>query len=205
MVSPVAAPAHPDRTGMTDSQQAHFAELTRRVAADRDPTAFAELFDHFAPRINAFLMRQGTPNGLAEEIAQDTMIVLWNKAHLFDPSKSSASTWLFRVARNRRIDLIRRDKSDRIDPNDPIFHPSPMEAPDEEMDAVSRDERVREAMKTLRPEQFELIRQAFFQGLSHSEIAEQSGLPLGTVKSRIRLAFKKLRDALEADPKVDVG
>jgi RNA polymerase sigma factor (sigma-70 family) len=173
------------------------------VAADRDRAAFATLFDYFAPRINAYLMRQGTPNGLAEEIAQDTMIVLWNKAALFDPAKSSVSTWLFRVARNRRIDLIRRDKSDRIDPNDPIFHPSPMETPGEEMEAMTRDERVREAMKLLKPEQLELIRQAFFDGLSHSEIAEKSGLPLGTVKSRIRLAFKKLRDALEADPLVD--
>jgi RNA polymerase sigma factor (sigma-70 family) len=188
---------------MIESQHAIFADLTRRVAEERDREAFARLFDHFAPRINAYLMRQGAPNGLAEEIAQDTMIVLWNKAHLFDSSKSSVSTWLFRVARNRRIDLIRRDKSDRIDPNDPIFHPSPMEAPDEEMDAASRDERVREAMKALRPEQLDLIRKAFFEGLSHSEIAERSGLPLGTVKSRIRLAFKKLRDALEADPKVD--
>jgi DNA-directed RNA polymerase specialized sigma24 family protein len=168
---------------MIESQHVIFADLTRRVAEERDREAFARLFDHFAPRINAYLMRQGAPNGLAEEIAQDTMIVLWNKAHLFDSSKSSVSTWLFRVARNRRIDLIRRDKSDRIDPNDPIFHPSPMEA--------------------LRPEQLDLIRKAFFEGLSHSEIAERSGLPLGTVKSRIRLAFKKLRDALEADPKVD--
>jgi RNA polymerase sigma factor (sigma-70 family) len=188
---------------MTDNQHALFADLARRVAEERDRAAFAKLFDHFAPRINAWLMRQGAPNGLAEEIAQDTMIVLWNKAHLFDPAKSSVSTWLFRVARNRRIDLIRRDKSDRIDPNDPIFHPSPMEAPDQEMDASARDERVRAALTTLRPEQMDLIKQAFFDGLSHSEIAERTGLPLGTVKSRIRLAFKKLRDALEADPKVD--
>jgi RNA polymerase sigma factor (sigma-70 family) len=188
---------------MTDNQQAQFAELARRVAADRDRAAFTLLFDHFAPRINAWLKRQGAPSGVAEEIAQDTMIVLWNKAHLFDPAKSSVSTWLFRVARNRRIDLIRRDKSDRIDPNDPIFHPAPAEAPDDEMDASSRDERVREALKALKPEQMTLIRLAFFEGRSHSEIAESSGLPLGTVKSRIRLAFKKLRDQLESDPKVD--
>ena len=188
---------------MNESQAAQFAELARRVAEDRDRAAFAKLFDHFAPRLNAYLMRLGTSNGMAEEIAQDTMIVLWNKAELFDATKASVSTWLFRVARNRRIDLMRRDKSDRIDPNDPIFHPSPHEAADDEMDSVSRDERVREAMKSLRPEQLELINQAFFKNLSHSEIAELSGLPLGTVKSRIRLAFKKLRDALEADPKID--
>jgi RNA polymerase sigma factor (sigma-70 family) len=188
---------------MSETQHAYFAELAHRVASDRDRAAFGTLFDHFAPRLNAYLMRLGAPNGLAEEIAQDAMIVLWNKAHLFDPAKSSVSTWLFRVARNRRIDLIRRDKSDRIDPNDPIFHPSQAEAPDAEMDATVRDAQVRAAMATLRPEQLQLIREAFFDGLSHSEIAEKSGLPLGTVKSRIRLAFKKLREALEADPKVD--
>lgn len=188
---------------MSESQAAQFAELARRVAEDRDRLAFATLFDYFAPRLNAYLMRLGTSSGMAEEIAQDTMIVLWNKANLFDSSKSSVSTWLFRVARNRRIDLLRRDKSDRIDPNDPIFHPTANGAADDEMDAATRDERVRQAMKLLRPEQLELIHQAFFKNMSHSEIAEVSGLPLGTVKSRIRLAFKKLRDALEADPKID--
>jgi RNA polymerase sigma factor (sigma-70 family) len=188
---------------MSNTQLDHFNDLARRVADTRDKAAFAKLFDHYAPRINAYLLRLGTPNGLAEEIAQDTMIVLWNKASLFDSSKSSISTWLFRVARNRRIDLMRRDKSDRIDPNDPIFHPSPIGSADDDMDAATRDERVREAMKQLKPDQLDLIRASFFQNMSHSEIAERDGLPLGTVKSRIRLAFKKLRDALEADPRID--
>jgi RNA polymerase sigma factor (sigma-70 family) len=189
---------------MSETQLDQFNAMARRVAEERDKTAFAVLFDHFAPRINAYLIRLGTPNGMAEEIAQDVMIVLWNKAVLFDPSKSSISTWLFRVARNRRIDLMRRDKSDRIDPNDPIFHPSPVGAADEDMDAATRDERVRAAMTQLGADQLELIKASFFQNLSHSEIAERTGLPLGTVKSRIRLAFKKLRDALEADPRIDV-
>lgn len=190
---------------MTENQHALFAELTRRVAETRDRAAFTVLFDHFAPRLKAYLMRQGANAGFAEEIAQDAMIVLWNKAALFDPAKSSVSTWLFRVARNRRIDLLRRDKSDRIDPNDPIFHPAPAEAPDSGLDAATRDARVRAAMARLNPEQLALIKLAFFEEQSHSEIAEQAGLPLGTVKSRIRLAFKKLREALEADPLVDTG
>lgn len=189
--------------GMSESQAEQFAELARLVAEERNRAAFATLFDYFAPRINAYLLRIGASSGLAEEIAQDTMIVLWNKAALFDPAKASVSTWLFRVARNRRIDLLRRDKSDRIDPNDPMFHPAAYDAADDEIDAASRDERVRAAMKSLRPEQLELINQAFFKNFSHSEIAKITGLPLGTVKSRIRLAFKKLRDALEADPKID--
>jgi RNA polymerase sigma factor (sigma-70 family) len=189
---------------MSVTQLDHFNDLARKVADARDRAAFTILFDHFGPRLKSYLIRQGTPNGMAEEITQDTMIVLWNKAALFDPAKSSISTWLFRVARNRRIDLLRRDKSDRIDPNDPIFHPSPSSDADDDMDASQRDERVREAMKQLKGEQLDLIRASFFLNQSHSEIAERTGLPLGTVKSRIRLAFKKLRDALEADPKIDV-
>lgn len=174
------------------------------VAQRRDRQAFAELFDHFAPRINGYLLRLGMNAAQSEDLAQEVMVVLWHKAHLFDPAKSSLSTWLFRVARNRRIDLARRDRSGLIDPEDPIFQPDEVEPADEEVDARVRDERVRAAMEDLPEEQRQLIRSAFFLGLTHSQIAEQTGLPLGTVKSRIRLAFSRLRRALEADPKVDV-
>jgi RNA polymerase sigma-70 factor (ECF subfamily) len=142
-------------------------------------------------------------NGQAEEITQEVMLVLWHKAALFDPAKSSLSTWLFRVARNRRIDLVRRDKSGLLDPDDPILQPEEPEAPDSMLDAERRDERVRAAMQDLPEEQLALVRMAFFLGRSHSEIAEETGLPLGTVKSRIRLAFSRLRKALDQDELVD--
>jgi RNA polymerase sigma factor (sigma-70 family) len=181
-----------------------FASLVERVASARDRTAFIELFDYFAPRINAYLLRLGMKQGMAEDLAQDVMLTLWQKAHLFDPSKSALSTWLFRVARNKRIDFLRRDRSALIDPHDPVFQPSAPEGADVTMDATARDERVRLAMAELPAEQLELIRLAFFDGLSHSEIAERSSLPLGTVKSRIRLAFARLRKVISADEKVDV-
>lgn len=192
MEMPEAVPAH-----------RRYSALVIKVATSRDRAAFTEIFDYYAPRLKAYVMRQGSDAQQAEEIMQDAMIVLWNKAALFDPSKSSVSTWLYRVARNRRIDLLRRDKSDRIDPNDPIFHPSDVEPADTGLDAEQRDERVRAAMAKLSPEQLDLIRQAFFDGKSHSQIAVETDLPLGTVKSRIRLAFKRLREELEADPKID--
>jgi RNA polymerase sigma-70 factor (ECF subfamily) len=188
---------------MTNEQHRHFAELARAVAESRDRAAFAELFDHFAPRINAYLRRLALDPGQAEELTQEVMTVLWRKAALFDPAKSSLGTWLFRVARNRRIDLKRRDKSELLDTDDPIFQPDEPPAPDEALGAEQRDERIRDALRSLPEEQLELVKMAFYVGLSHSQIAEETGLPLGTVKSRIRLAFGRLRQVLELDERID--
>lgn len=187
---------------MSDLPAEH-ARLAALVAQERDKSAFARLFDHFAPRLNAYLQRLGLEGGQAEDLAQEVMAVLWHKAHLFDPSKSSLSTWLFRVARNRRIDLIRRDRSHLLDPHDPAFTPDGPPEVGEELDAQERRARIHLAMGELPEEQLELVQMAFFVGLSHSEIADRTGLPLGTVKSRIRLAFGRLRKVLEADPRVD--
>lgn len=185
-------------------QAQYFSGLIVRVARERDKAAFVELFDHFAPRLKGFLMKQGADEALAEEIAQDVMVTLWRKAELFDPSKSSASTWLYRVARNRRIDRLRRQKTAELDPEEPALQPTPLPDVAEEMDARLRGERVRDALAKLSGEQREVVRMAFFSGLSHSEIAEVTGLPLGTVKSRIRLAFSRLRHLIEADEAVDL-
>lgn len=189
---------------MNAELNARFARLARAVAEERDKAAFAELFDHFAPRIKAYLQRLGLGTAESEEMAQEVMIVLWHKAGLFDASKSTLPTWLFRVARNRRIDLLRRDRSGELDGHDPALKPSAPEPPDETIGAEQRDARIRAAMEKLPSEQLELVRLAFFIGLSHSQIAEETGLPLGTVKSRIRLAFGRLRAVLESDPAVEV-
>lgn len=184
---------------MSDALKEQFAMLAEAVAVRRDQMAFARLFDYFAPRLKSYLQRLGMEPSQAEELTQEVMIVLWHKADLFDPSKSSLATWLFRVARNRRIDALRRDRSGLIDPEDPVLHPSQPEAADDIMEGEERDERVRRAMLDLPDEQAMLVRQAFFLGRSHSQIAENTGLPLGTVKSRIRLAFARLRRTLEAE------
>lgn len=182
----------------------HFNRLVLQVASARDQAAFAALFDHFAPRIKAYLMRLGADSGSAEELTQEAMITLWRKAALFDPSRSSAATWLFRIARNRRIDALRRGRSADLDPEDPELRPAAPEDADEAFDARLREERIRLALAGLPEEQAALVRLAFFSGQSHSQIAEETGLPLGTVKSRIRLAFGRLRKALEADDAIDV-
>lgn len=180
-----------------------FARLVKLVSVSRDRAAFTTLFDYFGPRINGYLQRLGLEAAQAEELAQEVMIVLWHKAHLFDPAKSSLATWLYRIARNRRIDLLRRDKSHLLDPHDPIFVPAEPEPADDGMDSRLRESRVRKAVESLPSEQIELINHAFFLGLTHSEISERMNLPLGTVKSRIRLAFSRLRRELDADPHID--
>ncbi len=181
------------------------AELTLRVARDRDREAFARLFDFFAPRVNAYLRRLGLDAASAEEVCQEVMVVLWHKAALFDPAKSTLSTWMFRIARNRRIDLARRNKSSALDENDPMLQPDPEPLPDSGIDLAKREAGVQAALKVLPPEQYEVIRYAFFLGYAHSQIAEETGLPIGTVKSRIRLAFARLKSVLDQNPAIDGG
>jgi RNA polymerase sigma-70 factor (ECF subfamily) len=184
---------------MNSLAQQH-AALLAAVAERRDREAFAELFDYYAPRINGYLQRLGAERSSAEEMAQDVMVTLWRKAELFDATKSSVATWLYRIARNRRIDAARRNRIDFVDPSDYIFDIADENNADSDslIDAQSRDDVLRRQMSDLPKEQLELVRLAFYEGLSHSEIAEKTGLPLGTVKSRIRLAFTRLRRGLEA-------
>jgi RNA polymerase sigma-70 factor (ECF subfamily) len=182
------------------SNASQHAALVALVAHQRDREAFGQLFDHFAPRIQAHMMRQGSDRAAAEELTQDVMTTLWRKAELFDPEKSSLATWLYRIARNRRIDLLRRERLDLVDDDDSLLSIADMSQPDALglIDAQDREGVLHQAMKDLPSDHLKLVRLAFFDGLSHSEIAEQTGLPLGTVKSRIRLSFTKLRRSLEA-------
>ena len=176
------------------------AALVASVAQRRDRDAFAILFDYYSPRLNAYLLRLGADRTGAEEITQEVMVTLWHKADLFDSTKSSLGTWLYRVARNRRIDIARRDRVDYVDPSEYALDIPDEQTPDADgqIDAQTREDVLRLAMAQLPEEQRVLVRLAFFESLSHSEIAARTGLPLGTVKSRIRLAFSRLRRALEA-------
>ncbi|MEP1441614.1 MAG: sigma-70 family RNA polymerase sigma factor [Hyphomicrobiales bacterium] len=185
-------------------QSKHFAACMEQVAATQDRAAFAEIFHYYAPRVKAYLVKSNCPHAQAEEITQDVMSTVWRKAGLFDRSKSSVSTWLFRIARNQFIDRIRRDKSDRLDPNDPTMFPTTVEFNESEMDVYERDRRIRRCIDELPPEQATLIRLSFFESKPHRQIADELELPLGTVKSRIRLAFTRLRKTLAADERVDV-
>ncbi len=176
-------------------ENSRWTDIIARIRDDADEAAFAEIFDHFAPRVKGFLMKSGASATLAEECAQDVMATLWQKAHLFDPSRASAATWIFTIARNRRIDALR--KARRPEPEDIIWGPE--EAPDQ-ADVLALEQesaQLAEAIAALPAKQKTLIEAAYFSDLSHSEIAEKTGLPLGTIKSRIRLAIDRLRHTMK--------
>lgn len=170
-----------------------WAAVLLRVRDQRDTEAFALLFRHFAPRVKGFLMKSGTPAALAEDCAQDVMAAVWQKAALYDPALASVSTWVFTIARNRRIDLARRV---RPDPEELPWGPEA--EPDQAEVIVARQEaeRLGRALAALPEAQRALIERAYFGEASQTEIAAETGLPLGTIKSRIRLALDRLRRSM---------
>lgn len=160
----------------------------------QDREAFAQLFRHFAPRVKGFLMKSGTAAALAEDCAQDVMATVWRKAHLFDPARASVTTWVYTIARNRRIDIARREA--RPEPEDLPWGPEDEADPADGFALAQESERLGVALAALPEAQRVLIQKAYFGELSHGEIAAETGLPLGTIKSRIRLALDRLRRQL---------
>jgi RNA polymerase sigma-70 factor (ECF subfamily) len=187
----------PDAEPSADLSPAAAADLLQTLAEARDRQAFARLFAHFAPRVKSYLRRLGAGDTLAEELAQEVMLTVWRRAHLFDRRQAGASTWIFTIARNKRIDAIRRDKRPDLDPEDPALVPEAEAPADKLVEAGQKEERLRQAIEILPQEQAALLRMSFFEDKSHSAIAEELDLPLGTVKSRLRLALSRLRSMLE--------
>jgi RNA polymerase sigma factor (sigma-70 family) len=183
-------------------------ELAKAVALKGDRSAFAVLFKHFAPRIKAYLMRSGVVPDLAEELAQETMVNVWRKAASFNSERAQVSTWIFTIARNLRVDQLRRGHDrhagdDRraafgaadVDPLTQAVHDAP--SPEEQLGAVRREAAVRQALRQLAPEQQQILWLSFYDEQSHAGIADELNIPLGTVKSRIRLAVSHLRRLLQ--------
>lgn len=166
------------------------------IAASQDRTAFAALFEFYAPRIKGMLTRMGTPADTAEDMAQETLLTVWRKASYFDPARASASAWIYTIARNLRVDRLRGDRRAKLYAALEPAEREPPEAPDHALDAAERDQRVRVALKELSPEQVRVVELSFFEGRAHGDIAALLNLPLGTVKSRVRLAMTRLRNLL---------
>jgi len=172
------------------------ALLVRIAAGDRN--AFGAVFARYAPRVKSYLLRLGAHGANAEDLAQDAMVSVWRRASSFDPAKAKASTWIFVIARNAWIDRLRREKV-QLAYRDAscVSEESEDEAPDEAVVRTQTEEQVNAALATLSEEQRQVVRLSFFQDVPHAEIAEALSLPLGTVKSRLRLALIKLRAHLE--------
>jgi len=187
-----------ERPGVSDA--ARWAGLIKAVAAERDPSAFAILFDYFAPRVKSFMRRSGVNEANADELAQEALLMVWRKAPLFDPSSVGASAWIFTIARNLRIDALRREKrgnSNEVNDIDLEFFIDEAPRPDARLLSAQMEARVRTAMAELSDEQLRVVELSFYEERAHAEIAEMLKIPLGTVKSRLRLAMNRLRNLLD--------
>lgn len=177
--------------------QPSMEELMLAVRSRRDVDAFEVIFKHFAPRVKAYMAKLSADTQTAEELMQETMIAVWNKADQFDVAKGALSTWIFTIARNQRIDAVRRARRPEFDPTDPAFVPDEEQPADMRIAERQSASQLRAAMADLPKEQSTLLELAYFEESTHSAIAKKLNLPLGTVKSRLRLAFNKLRAALD--------
>lgn len=173
------------------------AELLEKIAEHRDKQAFRELFVKFGPKVKGLLMSQGADVETAEELMQETLMTVWRKAHLFSSQKGSASTWIFTIARNLRIDRLRSEKIWGSMVYEVVDQASDDKGQDEVVHEQQRKLKLSDAMKKISKEQQEVLQLSYVKGLSHSEISEQLDLPLGTVKSRMRLAYGKIKELLK--------
>jgi RNA polymerase sigma-70 factor, ECF subfamily len=172
------------------------ATLVRAIASGHDRNAFKELYGFYAPRIQTMLVRSGASTEIAEDIAQETLIAVWRKAASYDADRATVSAWVFTIARNLRIDRFRRDQRAQLHNVYELVEPAASSPPDMPLEAVELESRVRAAIDGLPDEQVRVVELSFFEGQAHGDIAEKLGIPLGTVKSRLRLAMARLRQYL---------
>lgn len=177
-----------------------WARLVEAVAVGGDRDAFNQLFAHFAPRVKSLMMKNGATSELAEEIAQETLLLVWRKASQFDPSTSGVAAWIFTIARNLRIDVIRKSRSSvSLEQANYLAWEDETVSPELLVQSRQDSARVQHALSTLPNEQVTAIKQAYYEEKSHGEIAAEADVPLGTVKSRLRLAIQRLRMVLDND------
>jgi RNA polymerase sigma-70 factor, ECF subfamily len=181
----------PDRTD--------WGRLIEAIGRRQDRAAFSALFEYFAPRIKAFMLRSGANESTADDLAQETMLSVWRKAALFDPDSTGAAAWMFTIARNLRIDQHRRDRRGGaiVESNVELeFQVDEAPQPDTQLANSQSERQVRAALSKLSSDQMRVVELSFFEEKAHAEIAQILEIPLGTVKSRLRLAMTRLRNLL---------
>jgi RNA polymerase sigma-70 factor (ECF subfamily) len=185
----VKAAATPMIDKTSNSQADSWSALLQRLGMERDKAIFAELFRHFAPRVQAYIMRLGMPRASAEELSQEAMLLVWRKAEMYNPAKARASSWIFTLARNLCIDRMRKEKAVECELFEEQLEHDQAEAPEQ----LLLEARMQQAIALLPENQAQVLQLCFYEGKSHAEIAQQLAIPLGSVKSRMRLAFDKLK------------
>ena len=176
-----------------------FIEALAKVAESQDISSFKKIFDYFSPRLKSFLMRSGADEAIAEEIIQETMTIIWTKADYYDSKVASPSTWIYTIARNKKIDILRKSRKAILEDIDTAILPPIESKADENIEHDQKFEMVSQYLDDLPEDQLNLLKMNFFEEKSHGEISEITKIPLGTVKSRIRLALEKIRGKLEQD------
>ena len=197
MVRPLSS-MEPRPSGRGSTSRGLMSDLLSRIARDRDDRAFRQLFETYGSRVRGYMMRQGADAATAEELTQETLLTVWRKAGLYSAEKGGAAAWIFTIARNLRIDRLRKEvvwyelsqEMEQTIPSSEI-------AVDDLVSQRERQARVQAVLGRLSAEQREVVTLGYIDGLSHSQIAERLALPLGTVKSRMRLAYQKVRAELE--------
>ena len=176
-----------------------FIEALQNIAERQDIGSFKKIFDYFGPRLKSFLMKSGADDAVAEEIIQETMTIIWTKADYYDPSVASPSTWIYTIARNKKIDILRKTRKAVLEDIETAILPPVESKADENIEHDQKFEMVAQYLDDLPKDQLDLLKMNFFEEKSHGEISEITKIPLGTVKSRIRLALEKIRGKLEQD------
>jgi len=182
--------------GNSPTDDRRLVALLEAIARERSKEAFAELFGLMAPRLKAYVMRAGARPDVAEEIAQEAMIAIWRRADSFDSRKAGAATWIFTIVRNKRIDMLRRQARPELREEDFLHLDTAPAQPDEQICAGEAAALLRSRLTELPREQAQVIEMAYFEDKSHRAIAEELDLPLGTVKSRMRLALARIKHAM---------
>lgn len=180
-------------------KQLLMANYMQSVANERCKIAFSALFALFAPKVKRYILSMGADDASADELTQETFLAVWMKAVSYDPKKAAVSTWVYRVARNKFIDAYRKNR--RVQLNS-ILHREEIGTCEGSISAIERSlefSQVLEAIHTLPAAQRLVLQKMYMEGHSQDTIAIDLGIPVGTVKSRVRLAYKKIRDQIKVD------
>ena len=187
-----------------------FVAAILNIAESQDISSFKKIFEYFSPRLKSFLMKSGAEENIAEEIIQETMTIIWTKADYYDPKVASPSTWIYTIARNKKIDILRKSRKAILEDIETAVLPAVEPKTEENIEHDQKFDMIAQHLDALPKDQLDLLKMNFFEEKSHGEISELTGIPLGTVKSRIRLALEKIRGKLDkngtmADLKENAG